>query len=77
MNQGIKKGKSFRAAPGNYMDSKPVGIDKKEWRNIYQRDVAKRAGGRSKVAAFAAVIPPELSSCVADYAERILEGNCK
>jgi hypothetical protein len=71
--QGIKKGKTFRGAPGNYMETCPPGFNKKTWRNAWQKDVEVRAGGRKHTAAFAATIPPELANCVADYAERLLE----
>jgi C-5 cytosine-specific DNA methylase len=73
LNQGIKKGNTFRGAPGNYMDTCPPGFDKKTWRNAWQKDVEQRAGGRRYTAAFAATIPPELANCVADYVERLLE----
>lgn len=73
LGQGVKKGKTFRGAPGNYMDTWPPGFNKKTWRNAWQKDVEVRAGGRKHTAAFAATIPPELANCVADYAERLLE----
>lgn len=73
LNQGVKKGKTFRGVPGNYMDTCPSGFDKRTWRNAWQKDVEVRAGGRKHTAAFAATIPPELANCVAAYAERILE----
>jgi len=71
--QGIKKGNRFRGAPGNYMASCPADVDRKEWRMRWQKQVEKAAGGRRHVANYAAEIPPELSACVADYAERLLE----
>lgn len=73
LNQGVKKGKTFRGAPGNYMETCPPGFNKKTWRNAWQKDVEQRAGGRRHTAAFAATIPPELANAVADYAERLLE----
>lgn len=73
LNQGIKKGNSFRGAPGNYMDKCPPGVDLKKWRMLWQKDVEVRAGSRKGCAALAATIPPELANCVADYAERIIE----
>lgn len=73
LQQGIKKGKTFRGAPGNYMDTCPPGFDKRTWRNAWQKDVEVRAGGRKHTAAFAATIPPELAHTVATYATRLLE----
>lgn len=74
MPGGIRKGKSFRGAPGAYMEKKPMNVSTKEWRNLYQQEAERLAGGRKNCASFAATIPPELANCVADYAERILEG---
>jgi hypothetical protein len=71
MPQGVKKGNTFRGAPGNYMKFCPPGMDKKTWRNAYQKDVEKRAGGRRHTPAFAATIPPLLAAAVADYATRL------
>lgn len=106
MNQGIVKGKSFRAAPGAYMEKRPAGVSIQEWRNRWQLEVealamgvgggnggefaklipaerkewrkryqilsaGSRSSARKVMTAAAATIPPELASCVADYAERI------
>jgi len=73
MAQGVKKGISFRAAPGAYMTKRPADVTVREWRNRYQQRAERLAGGRAGCAAAAATIPPELASCVADYATRLTE----
>ena len=69
--QGIKK--EFRGASGTYMKQCPADVSQKEWRNRWQAKFEREAGSRKACAGLAATIPPELSSCVADYAERLLE----
>jgi len=73
LHLGIKKGNRFRGAPGAYMEKRPAGVSVKEWRNRYQQEAERLAGGRANCANYAATIPPELANCVAQYAERLLE----
>ncbi len=65
MHKGITKGTKF-------------GLDKDGTRNTRKtQDMYYRSGSKSKSRrdhiANVATIPPELASCVADYAERLLE----
>jgi hypothetical protein len=71
MPQGISKGQRFRGAPGAYMMRRPQHVSVKEWRNCYQREAERLAGGRRYAARHAAVIPSILAKCAADYAEVI------
>jgi hypothetical protein len=89
MPKGIHKNQHFRALPGNVMEKmKKRGVNIKAGRNAYQDGQlarARREGpgeyastwsdseARREATALAATIPPELASCVADYAERLLE----
>jgi hypothetical protein len=70
MPQGIKKGIQHAAGFSKDMSAE-------EKRLCRLQDTMLRSGSKSKVrkehTARAATIPPELSACVADYAERLLE----
>ena len=55
------------------MEKRPMDVSRKEWRNRYQQEAEKLAGGRANCANVAATIPPELANCVAEYFERVLE----
>ena len=75
MPQGIKKGMRFipgNLYKGNGWDSLPL-EDRRRIRTEYQREKVALDGSRLAVTARTATIPPELSACVADYAERLLE----
>ena len=70
MNQGISKGISLAIKGIENMSQE----QKKEARRKISWQVdASKSKRRKIVTAFAATIPPELASCVADYAERITE----
>lgn len=72
--QGCKKGQTFHGMPGA-LRTKVLksGGNLRDARNAWKRESCRQAGGASKVAANAAVIPSILANCVADYAERLLE----
>ena len=89
MARGIHKNQHFRALPGNVMEKilNRRGNLKAE-RNAYQNGRTRKAllegpgeytsswsGSKARIeaTALAATIPPELASCVCDYAERVLE----
>lgn len=71
--RGITKGQRFRGAPGAYMEKRPADISVKEWRNRYQQEAERQAGGRANCANHAATIPPELANTVAEFMERLIE----
>lgn len=75
LNQGIKKDMRFipgNLYKGNGWDSLPL-QERRDIRTAYQKKKVDADGGkRSNVTARTATIPPELSSCVADYAEALL-----
>ena len=73
MAQGVTKGNSFRGAPGAYMKKRPADVSVRAWRNKYQQEAERMAGGRRHCASVAAVIAPELSKAVAEYADRLME----
>jgi len=93
LNQGISKNQHFRALPGNVMEKiRKRGLDLKTERNKYQNGQTRKAlregpgeytstwsgsKARAEATALAATIPPELASCVCDYAERITERICE
>lgn len=70
MPRGIKKG--IKHAEGFHRDMTP-----EQKRLCRLKDTMLRSGSKSKVrkdhTAAAATIPPELASCVAEYAERLLD----
>jgi hypothetical protein len=63
VNQGIKKGLKM------HID----GNGDREWRNVLGRRTWSGTDARLVDKAIAAIIPPELANCVADFAERICE----
>jgi hypothetical protein len=71
MPQGIIKGKGFRGAPGAWMEKRPQDISVQDWRNRWQQESERLAGGRANCSGVAATIPPELASCIVDYAEAV------
>jgi hypothetical protein len=76
MNQGIKKGMSLATGYAGFTGKFSI-LTKEQKRAARKADpmlwASSRSPERKAATAAAATIPPELASCIADYAERITE----